>query len=83
MERIVSRVCIRTSRASHRIAYCQPVLHSTYVDRQLADEGEVLNVELLSLDDDGREEGSGGDRATSGVRAAVVPVVVMLVGDWD
>jgi len=32
--------------------------------------------------DDG-EEDSGGDRATSGMSTAVVPVVMILVGDWD
>ena len=36
-------------------------------------QGEALNVGLLWLDDDGREEDSDGDRATSGVRAPVVP----------
>jgi len=43
----------------------------------------VLEVELLWLGNDGREEDSDSDRATSGVRVAVVPGVVVLVGDWD
>ena len=46
-------------------------------------QGEALNVGLLWLSDEGREEDSDGDRATSRVRAAVVPGVVMLVGNWD
>ena len=44
-------------------------------------QGEALSVGLLWLGDDGRKEDSDGDRATSGVRAAVVPGVVMLVDE--